>query len=765
MLADTLRQSRQLVLVGGGHAHVAVLKAFGMQRMPEVRLVLISEHWDTPYSGMLPGLIAGHYTREDIHVDLHRLCRFAGGEFCRDRVVGLDLKTRQVLLAERPPVHFDLLSINTGSVPAVADVPGADRFAIPAKPINGLLARIPELEAGFLSGAAQPFRVVTVGAGAGGVELTLSLQHRLTQLAKARGRSDARVEFTIITSGKEILEGHNARARAKFRQLLSERGVRTVTGNAVVEVTSGQAIGADGTPHPYDALLWATHAAAPVWPRDAGLAVDAAGFIAVNSHLQSTSHDFVFAVGDVAAMTGSPRPKSGVFAVRQGPPLAVNLRHALSGFSLRRYRPQRTYLSLISTGDRQAVASKGPLAASGHSLWKWKQRIDRKWMRQYLELPEITAETEMDFTANMKRNLRTTDQEAAARKPRMRCGGCGAKLGGLILHAALNQLKPQPNPAVVVGLHAPDDAAVITPPPGRLLVQSVDYFRSLINDPWLFGRIAASHALNDLHAMGAKPMTAQATVTLELSDDRIMVERLVHLLDGAVQELNRAGATLVGGHSGEGRETALGLAVTGSAVPGKLFRKTGLRPGDRLLMTKPLGTGVLFAADMLLRLSASRLGGAVASMLRSNGPAVDIFADKGVVAATDISGFGLLGHLREMIGPTDVRIELWPAAVPFLEGVRDLAQAGQESSLVPANLHYLSLIDDSRAGVDEATLRLLLDPQTAGPLVAAVGEADAAPTVTALKAAGFDQAAIIGRVLSGGSGGRPFAMAESGRDS
>jgi len=757
---ESPRQARQLVLVGGGHAHVAVLKALGMQRMPEVRLVLISPHWDTPYSGMLPALIAGHYTRDQIHVDLHRLCRFAGGEFCHDQVVGLDLKARKLQLAERPPVHFDLLSINSGSTPATEAIPGVREFAVPVKPIDQLLARLAGIETQFLASPATTFRVVTVGGGAGGVELTLSLQHRLEQAARRRS-GGPRLEFTVITASPALLAEHNPRVRARFTALLAQRGVRVLAGTPVVAVSRAEVTCADGSILPHDALFWATHAAAPEWPRAAGLAVDDRGFIAVDPFLRSTSHDLVYAAGDVAAMIRTPRAKSGVFAVRQGPPLARNLRLALMGFNPRRYRPQRTYLSLISTGDQQAVASKGSFAASGRWLWRWKQRIDQKWMRRYRELPEKTGDAEMDFTANMKRNLRTTDPGAAAGKPRMRCGGCGAKIGGLILHAALKQLNVPAHPNVMIGLNAPDDAAVVNPPAGRLLVQSVDFFRTLINDPWLFGRITANHALNDLYAMGATPMFGQATVTLELADERIMVERLAHLLAGAAHQLAGAGASLIGGHSGEGRETALGLSVTGSVVPGRLFRKTGLRPGDVLIITKPLGTGVLFAADMALKLSAARLPPLIEAMLQSSGPAAAIFANHGVTTATDISGFGLLGHLREMIGTADLGIQLWPTAIPWFDGVRELAAAGHESTMVAANLHYLGLVGAGRHEADERSLRPLLDPQTAGPLLAAVAGTESEKVVAQLREAGYPAAAVIGRVTTTSPGALPFALAAS----
>jgi selenide, water dikinase len=752
------RQTRQLVLVGGGHAHVAVLKSFGMERLPEVRLVLISDQWDTPYSGMLPALIAGHYSRDEIHVDLHRLCRFAGGDFYRDRVTGLDLQARQVLLAERPPVHFDILSLNTGSSPNL-EVPGAREFAVPVKPIAQLLTRLAGIEQRFLETSGRPFRIVTVGAGAGGVELTLSIRHRLKELAGRQGQPGTVPDCTLITAAPTILTGHNRRVQGRFTQLLAARGVRVLANNAARAVTANDVLCADGSRVAYDVLFWATNAAAPDWPRAAGLAVDEAGFIAVNPLLQSTSHDFVYAAGDVATMARTPRPKSGVFAVRQGPPLARNLRLALQGFAPKPYRPQRTYLSLISTGDKLAVASKGPFAAIGPALWRWKQWIDRRWLRQYQELPARSArDADMDFTARMKSSLRTDETDLTAKPARMRCGGCGAKLGGVILHAALRQVPVTPHPAVVIGLQVPDDAAVFSPPAGRLLVQSVDFFRSFINDPWLFGRIAANHALNDLQAMGATPLIGQATATLELAAERIMIERLARLLAGAAAQLAAGGATLVGGHSAEGAELALGLTVTGTAAPGQLFRKTGLRPGDQLLLTKPLGTGVLFAADSEYRLPARVLQVVIDNMLQSNAPAAAIFARAGVTTCTDVSGFGLLGHLREMLGGAASGLELWPEQIPAFPEALKLIASGCESSMVPANQHYLALLTGGPAAGSEPAVRLLLDPQTAGPLLAAVAEREAAATLNALKQAGFHEAAIIGRVSATTDPARPITL-------
>lgn len=754
----TPRQTRQLVLVGGGHAHVAVLKSLGMERLPEVRLVLISDHWDTPYSGMLPAMIAGHYSRDEIHVDLHRLCRFAGGDFYRDRVTGLDLKSKQVLLAGRPPVPFDILSINTGSTPKL-EVPGAREFAVPVKPIEQLLVRVTDIEQRFLETAGRPFRIVTVGAGAGGVELTLSLRHRLAQLARARGKADGPPDCTLITSAPTILTGHNRGVRDRFARLLTERGVKALTGNAVTEVTACEVICADGSRVAYDALFWATNAAAPDWPRAAGLVVTEDGFIAVNPLLQSTSHDFVYAAGDVATMIRTPRPKSGVFAVRQGPPLARNLRLALQGFAPKRYRPQRTYLSLIGTGDESAIASKGPFSAAGPAIWRWKQWIDRRWMRQYEDLPaRTTGESDMDFAARMKSNLRTDDAHNNLENSRRRCGGSGAQVGAIILHEALRQVPVTAHSSVVGGLQIADDPAVFTAHPGRLLVQRMDWIPALLNDPWLMGRIAVSHALNPLHALGATPLAGQVAATLERAGERIMVERLAQLLAGAATELAAAGATLAGANASEAGELAVGLALTGTAHPARLIRKTGLRPGDQLLLTKPLGTGALFAADATYQLPAHWLQIVTTSMLQSNAAAAAILARVGVTACNAVGGFGLLGHLREMLVGSETGIELWPDRIPTYPGALKLIESGYESSLVPANQHYLGLLTGPLPNGTEPVKRLLLDPQTAGPLLAAIEESEAAATLEALKKAGFHEARIIGRVIATPNPARPIAL-------
>ena len=322
----------------------------------------------------------------------------------------------------------------------------------------------------------------------------------------------------------------------------------------------------------------------------------------------------------------------------------------------------------------------------------------------------------------------------------MRCGGCGAKVGAEILAGALASLPPVSGADVLIGLEAPDDAAVLVPPPGQVIVQSVDHFRAFIDDPFLFGQVAAAHALSDLHAMGARPWSALAVAAVPFGSGARMRAELSAMLLGAAEVLGADGCTLVGGHSGEAAEPALGFAVTGLADPKRLLRKSGLRLGDALVLTKPVGTGIVLAAHMRGQAKAAWLLAALASMRDSNALAVGILLNHGVMACTDVTGFGLAGHLLEMLRASHVTAVLWPDAVPVLPGALELAARGVESTLAPENHRLLAPAGPHpRAAV-------LVDPQTSGGLLAGVPAERAEACLGALRAAGV-AAAIIGRVV------------------
>jgi selenide,water dikinase len=312
----------------------------------------------------------------------------------------------------------------------------------------------------------------------------------------------------------------------------------------------------------------------------------------------------------------------------------------------------------------------------------------------------------------------------------MRCGGCGAKVGASVLERVLKRigsLSSNGGPAngVRIGLDAPDDAALIEVPPGQALVQSVDFFRTFIDDPYVFGQVAAVHALGDVWAMGARPHSALALAIVPAAAERLMEEDLFQMLSGARKILDAAGCALIGGHSGEGPEAALGFSVNGLVEPAKALRKGGLQVGDKLVLTKPIGTGVIFAAAMRGAARGSWVEGALASMTRP------LLAPSGAHAGTDLTGFGLAGHLTEMVRASsspggEVTVELSLDALPALDGAVDLLAKGFASSLAPENLRARHLIEGMDRFATHPKLPLLFDPQTAGGLLLGVPAALAA---------------------------------------
>lgn len=371
---------KRILLVGGGHSHIEVLRRFGRAPAPGVELVLVSPHRWTPYSGMLPGLVAGHYTFDAAHIDLERVARFARARFLPTIATALDPPGRTATLADGARLEFDLVSLDVGSAPATAGIPGAREHALGVKPVDAFLGAWDAFLERARTGELK--RAVVVGGGAAGIEMVLAMQHRV---AGVTGRPDA-VEWQLVTDVDVLLPAHNERVRRIFRRILALREVEVHLSSRVVRVERGTVFAANGYRVAGDAVVWATGAAASPRFAASGLAVDDRGFVAVDETLRSTSHPHVFAAGDCATMVGHPRPKSGVYAVRQGPPLARNLRAAAAGRALERYVPQVEALALISTGDRYAVATRGGWALEGRWVWRWKDRIDRRFMRRYAAL-------------------------------------------------------------------------------------------------------------------------------------------------------------------------------------------------------------------------------------------------------------------------------------------------------------------------------------------------------------------------------------------
>ena len=731
---------KDLVLIGGGHSHVAVLKKFGMNPVPGLQITLISRDVHTPYSGMLPGYIAGHYTYDESHIDLRPLARFAGARLIHASATFLKLEDKQVVCGDRPPINYDVLSINTGSTPSHIEVPGSKQHALAVKPINQFLLGWDALMQRVLEREGD-FNVAVVGAGAGGLEVALATQFHLQQLLRQHSLTIEKLGFNLVAGNGSILSTHNASVQQRFMRVLSERNVTLHQGSKAKRVSENSIVLDNGEVLHADAIIWATHASAPAWYKESGLAVDERGFIEINDSLQSTSHKNVFAAGDIATVTNYPRPKSGVFAVRQGPPLYKNIRRALTNKSLKKHVPQISFLSLISTGDKCAIGSRGLFTFEGAWIWKLKDYIDREFMRKYNELPEMADEKEL-----IQSELTSADALKEISAIAMRCGGCGAKVGSNVLSRVVNQLITVKRDDVILGLDAPDDAAVLEVPPGKVQVQSVDYFRSFIDDPYVFGQIAANHSLGDVFAMGAEAQAAMAIATVPYGKEKVVEQQLHQMMDGALQVLNQHNAALIGGHSSEGAELSFGLSVTGLIEKQRLLAKGGMQVGDVIIITKPVGTGTLFAADMRGKSKGRWITQAIESMIHSNHAAAQCLYKYDVHSCTDVTGFGVLGHLVEMVRAGQVDISIDINNLPVLDGALETMQLGIFSSLQPSNIRLKRAIKNQEVAAKHALYPLLFDPQTAGGLLASVPQEHARACVAELQKIGYLHTSAIGTV-------------------
>ena len=719
-----------LVLIGGGHTHALVLRRFAMTPLPGLRITLINPGPVAAYSGMLPGHVAGHYARDEMMIDLLRLGRGAGARVILDRVTGIDRAAQEIHFASgRAGLGYDLASIDIGITTDLPDLPGFAQHTVPAKPLDAFL----QAWDGFVGRALPEPNIAILGAGVGGLELAFAAGQRL----RAAG---ARPQITVLCRSHQALPGVSPAARGKLLQEADAQGIQFRYGAGAVAAEPGAFLLEDGTRAEGDLLLVVTSARAQTWLTGVGLDL-LDGFIKVAPSLHS-SDPLIFAVGDCAHLTQTPRPKAGVFAVRQAPVLEANLRAALSGKGrLQSYRPQKDYLKLVSLGGKRAMADRTGLAAGGAWIWRWKDRIDRRFMAMFedMAMPAMAQAVPGTFVLGLEDLL----------SGRPLCGGCGAKIGPEGLSALARSL-PKPTRADVLAGPGDDAAQLATGPSGMVQVISTDHLRALCLDEAQMATIAAVHALGDIWAMGAAPQAALAQIVLPQMGERLQGRTLAAIMAAASRVFAAAGADIVGGHSTLGAELTIGFTVTG--LVRQPLTKGGARPGDVLILTKPLGTGTVLAAEMAgAKLPGLIMGeivaAALASMSRPLASDAAILAPR-AHAMTDVTGFGLAGHLLEMLEASGTSAEVSLAALPLLPGAEALAGLGQASSLAPAN--RAAALGRLKAPQGPRT-DLLFDPQTGGGLLAAVPPDVAASCIAALHGKGIS-AMQIGRITAGPPG-------------
>lgn len=699
--------TRDLVLVGGGHSHALVLRSWGMNPLAGVRVTLINPGSTGPYTGMLPGFVAGHYTRAELDIDLVRLARFAGARLINGPATSIDRKNKTIRVGTRD-IPYDVTSIDIGITSDMPHIKGFKRHGIPAKPL-GVFSQ--KWDAFRNESQGTQTRIAVIGGGVAGVELAMAMIHALPG-AKA----------VIIDSGT-VLAGVGDRARARLMDQLRQMDIDWIEQATIAELTSDGVTLTDGTNVPSQFTVGAAGARPYDWIADTGLTLEN-GYIEVDEHLCS-SDDAIYAVGDCAHLSHAPRPKAGVFAVREAPILLANLRADLSGGTRQAFHPQQDYLKLISLGGQSALAEKFDRVFSGPLLWKWKDRIDRTFMNKFIDLPDMVTKKPA-ITA------------LGANPDQRMCGGCGAKVGRDALTNALSQLPDHGRRDVT--LLAGDDAALLTIG-GQNQVLTTDHLRAFTLDPYRMARIAAHHALGDIWAMGAAPQAATVNLILPRMSGEMQARYMDDIMSGVSEIMSDAGAAIVGGHSSLGAELTIGFSITGllSRDPITL---AGAQDGDCLLLTKPIGSGVIMAAEMQSRAAGDIAISALDMMDHSQANAAACLNN--AHAMTDVTGFGLAGHLMGLCEASGLAATLDSDAIPVMDGALDLVGQGIRSSIWDDNAKI------SRAMTLEKTARtdLLFDPQTAGGLLAAVAADQVKDTLRDLRAAGY-MAARIGTLTAG----------------
>ena len=727
-----------VVLWGIGHTNAHVVRMWKMKPPADSQLICVSNNPIVTYSGMLPGVLAGQYRPEQMQIDLVRLTSAVGSQLIIDDVTGIDRKKRLLLFDRRAPLEYDLLSIGIGSQPSFEGVTlsGTEAF-VPVKPMQSFIERL-RLRLETCAQRSRRVRVLIVGGGVGSIEIAMCLRsaflrrnEALTSPLSNTVKILERLDVILCTGGANIGKGLSESCAGKLRKQLKAMAIEVQTSTRVNQISNSYCDTTDNKKITTDLVIWATDAQAIPVLRKLDLPVDERGFLLTLPTLQSTRDKHIFAVGDAGTLNESPTAKAGVFAVRQGPILFENIARSINDQPLIHYVPQRKFLKLVNIGDGTAIAEYGSRSRQGRFWWWLKNRIDSRFVEMYQDYspaPPMQSDDDLDVSSTP-----------------MRCLGCGGKIGGEILSDALASLDQPQHPDVILGLNGSDDAAIIRTYDNQVTA-TTDFFAAPLTDPYLVGRIAAINSLSDLFVMGSRPTAGLATVQIPEGHPKAQARILRQVMTGASHEFSLASAAIAGGHTIAGPQLLVGFTVLGRQILAPKI-KGGLRAGDALILSKPLGSGVLLAAMMQSKLPGEDFVALIDNLLVGNLIALEVARQFDVSAMTDVTGFGFAGHLSEMLLASNKTARLESKRIPLMQGVESLVDQGITSTLADENQAYAQRINIHNLPTNRALRTALFDPQTCGGILFGVAPEQASATLSFLAENGFANSANIGNTV------------------
>ena len=721
-MRQTLPITRELIPIGGGHTHTLFLRKWGMMPIPGVEVSLVSPSAETAYTGMLPGLLAGHYKSDDIKIDLVKLCQFSGARFIMESVENIEASSSLVHVKGRKALRYDVASVDIGVTSLLPFPLYANRHVHSIKPLNDFVEKWDYFYTQVRLKLIDS-NIVIIGGGVGAVEIAMAMAHAFNRIELP--------QYTIsIVDRARVLSGVRLQSRKKLMRNLKRLSINIIENTVVTDVDASHVFCDAQKPIKANFTVLAIGATPYRWLRSTDLPL-INGFIEVDKTLRVTSFQNLFAVGDCAHLSYDPRPKAGVFAVRQAPILYSNIKATLFKKQYKNYLPQKYHLKLISLGKKAALLDYILPSVAGKTVWLIKNYLDKSFMNKFKQLPKM----------HLPLNHVQLGKEIADEYDNVQplCGGCGAKVADKTLETILSAVNSRDQENVIVGIG--DDAAIIRV--GKVnQILTTDHLREFNSDLWRFSKIAAIHALGDIWSMGGIPKTAMVNLIIPEGSNLVQKGWLDQIMDGALNVFDSENISIVGGHTSVGKEFTIGFSLTG--VSGKtppLISKA--KPKDLLVLTKPIGSGIVLAGEMRLLSKGVWVEKALHWMEKSQKEASLILSEAN--AMTDVTGFGLVGHLMRICENSNVRANIELESIPFLDGAEELSKAGVRSSIF---LDNRSFIETKMAWIPSAKSNLLFDPQTSGGILAAIPQSRSKKLLSALQDKGYCST-IIGNLVEG----------------